>query len=475
GRVDKTCDRVPCVINTGVARNSQGEITHFIHTFRDISEEVKRQKEIQQRIKELSGLHAISQTFSSLTDVQETYGQLTGRIADLIGAQKCLIALYDQDAGGVIGQAPGYGVSARQIREFRCRVDQTSLEDSLASRDGESTALGWSICHDTFVQVFGAQEVLTVPTKIQGRVTGFIYAADKPGGFTSDDVKLLTIFAGQAATVIDNARLFDRIRRRLEELHKQYKVDTSLGDSLDLDEILNAILDAQLYDQVQSRAVRDERDRIAREMHDGLSQVLGYLNLQTKAVDQLFEQGRFAEAQVELKQMRKVVKEIYQDVRESIFSLRTSSSPGLSLLTAVTEYIHEFSQQNKIRVELVVDESGMSDIGPSTQIQLIRIIQEALTNVRKHAEASKALVRFEIDGDRARVTVEDDGRGFDLARAGERRQHFGLHTMRERAESVGGSLDINSHEGQGTRVTISLPLINKGGGGNGVDKNPSGG
>jgi len=105
------------------------------------------------------------------------------------------------------------------------------------------------------------------------------------------------------------------------------------------------------------------------------------------------------------------------------------------------------------------------EFAPAAEIQLLRIIQEALTNIRKHSQASRAWVRFEADdGEQAVITVEDDGRGFDPSRVGqEGREHFGLQTMRERVESVGGTLHISTQPGQGVRVIVQLSISRSGG------------
>jgi two-component system nitrate/nitrite sensor histidine kinase NarX len=144
-------------------------------------------------------------------------------------------------------------------------------------------------------------------------------------------------------------------------------------------------------------------------------------------------------------------------VREAIFSLRTTLSPGLGLLPSLREYLAEYRAHYGVHVELAGDGDSI-EFSPEVNVQLLRIIQEALTNVRKHAGASRAWVRFGREGSLRRITVEDNGRGFDPARLGrEGQQYFGLQIMRERAESIGGSLALDSRPGQGTRVVVRVP------------------
>ena len=143
-------------------------------------------------------------------------------------------------------------------------------------------------------------------------------------------------------------------------------------------------------------------------------------------------------------------------MRQSIFGLRTFVSRGLSLVPTLTEYLHEFSAHNGIAVELEVPGGPLGPVPPASEVQAVRIIQEALMNVRKHAAADRARVRLQRDGAWLRVTVEDDGVGWDRA-ASPNGLHFGLQMMRERAEGLGGRLEVETAPGRGTRVVATLP------------------
>jgi signal transduction histidine kinase len=241
-----------------------------------------------------------------------------------------------------------------------------------------------------------------------------------------------------------------RQRRRFEE--HDVRLLTQLGHQVGV-----AIENARLYQQVRRLAILEERDRLAREMHDHLAQALGYLNLKTSITGELLSDGQLDQAQASLLELQEVSKQSYTDVREAIFNLRTATSSGLSLLPALREYLAEYRTHYGVDARLVIDEDP-AQFSPDVDIQILRIIQEALTNVRKHAGASRAWVHFEGTGDRTRIIVEDDGGGFDLALVtGEGQRYFGLQIMRERATSVGGSLELDSQPGKGTRVVIRVP------------------
>ncbi|MBI3979158.1 MAG: GAF domain-containing sensor histidine kinase [Chloroflexi bacterium] len=221
-----------------------------------------------------------------------------------------------------------------------------------------------------------------------------------------------------------------------------------------------AIANAELHRQVQHLAVQQERERIAREMHDGMAQVLAYINTQTLAVKKFLADGRVSDGTDELARMQETARQLYADVREGIVGLRTASQMGRGLLPALGEYLELYREMSGVAVRLEASpEIAQLRVPPAAELQLIRIVQEALSNVRKHARATTASVAVGRNGNGLSVAVADDGQGFDpanLAPTGWPR--FGLQTMRERAEAVGGRFAIETSPGQGTRVVVHVPL-----------------
>lgn len=223
------------------------------------------------------------------------------------------------------------------------------------------------------------------------------------------------------------------------------------------EQIALGVENARLHEQVLDRAVLEERERIARELHDGLAQVLGYINTQTLAVKKLLESERIADARSELDAMGAVSREVYGDVREAIVGLRTAPK---GLVPTIREYLSRLPRMDGCKVELEVeDDAEAVALVPSTEIQLVRIAQEALSNVRKHAGASHVQVIVEADEEAVAVRIVDDGHGFDpllLDRTGWPR--FGLQTMRERAQAIGGTFDVVSAPGEGTSIAVHVPV-----------------
>lgn len=215
--------------------------------------------------------------------------------------------------------------------------------------------------------------------------------------------------------------------------------------------------------EAQRMAVLEERERIAREMHDSLAQSVGYVGLKASIAGELLRKGDASSAMEEVAAIEEAAQAAYAEVRASILELRSKTLKERGLLDALQDYVTKFGHEAGLEATIVVDEGASTRFPPRLEVQLIRIIQEALTNVRKHAQATHATIRFgDLDGGHI-IVVEDDGRGFDPARVGELAgNHFGLETMRERAESIGGHLRVESRPGGGTRVVLTLPHGEKG-------------
>jgi signal transduction histidine kinase len=262
--------------------------------------------------------------------------------------------------------------------------------------------------------------LLAVPIQCRSPFLGNLYLAEKESGaeFTERDQETLERFAVQAAIAIDNAHL---------------------------------------HAQAADLAVAQERLRIAHEMHDGLAQVLGYVNTKVQAADAYLKRGRSGEASAQLRELASSAREAYTDVREGIVGLRALPGHDQGVGEALRDYLERWKEQTGISTELMID--GDLRVRPAVELQLVRIVQEALTNVRKHARASRVTVALHKTAGRIVATVTDDGIGFDpSAKIRGDFPRLGLATMRERAESVGGSVAVESTRGAGTTVRFELPL-----------------
>lgn len=217
---------------------------------------------------------------------------------------------------------------------------------------------------------------------------------------------------------------------------------------------------ALFLEQQRVVATLQERERLARELHDSIGQVLGYVSMQAQAIRKWVRDGDAVIAEAQLARLADVAQDAHADIRESILGLKADSGPEWSFLATLQQYLDAFRDHYGIGTELIIP-SGLAEqaFAPGAGVQLLRVIQEALTNARKHSDAHCVQVAFARQDGQARIVVADDGCGFDADQlAGDSGRHFGLAFMRERMAQIGGSLTIHSRPGAGTRLVLQVPI-----------------
>ena len=205
------------------------------------------------------------------------------------------------------------------------------------------------------------------------------------------------------------------------------------------------------------RATLAERDRLARELHDSLAQVLGVARLRLAALAVHRDVQPDGPVYRELDEVAELCHDAYADVRETILGLREGGHTDRPLLETLESYVDKYARASGVPTTLSVGLDRELRLLPGTEVQVIRVIQEALTNVRKHAGARTASVAVHPADDGVAFTVADDGRGFSLPHPADEREGYGLHSMRERTEQVGGTLVVDSRPGAGTRIIVTVP------------------
>jgi two-component system nitrate/nitrite sensor histidine kinase NarX len=230
-------------------------------------------------------------------------------------------------------------------------------------------------------------------------------------------------------------------------------------------ELLGALADlaavavgtARLREKEEQLAVVAERDRIARELHDSIAQVLGVIHLRLRAIEPEVVDAPGNGVATEVRDLADLADEAYRDVREAILGLRETVGEAEGLEGALREYLRKYSRQTGIKTSLDCDGEARRAVSPRSEVQLLRVVQEALTNVRKHAGAHHVAVSLHVVDGVVRLAIMDDGQGFDPTRLEESLDHgFGLASMRERAEQVGGELAVHTAPGMGTRIEVRL-------------------
>ncbi len=210
----------------------------------------------------------------------------------------------------------------------------------------------------------------------------------------------------------------------------------------------------RLYSRVEHQAALEERARLAREIHDGIAQMLGYLKLRTSQLMSWADADRVEDVRSGLVEVSEMIDDAYTDAREAIDGLRLKTGDG-GIAEWQDQAIEDFSHLSGIHIE--ADRPPELILSPEANAQLLRIVQEALGNVRKHSGASQASLRWSIDEEWLVLRIKDDGNGFHPDQVLPISRH-GLETMRERADLLSADFQITSRPGNGAEVSLRMPV-----------------
>lgn len=208
------------------------------------------------------------------------------------------------------------------------------------------------------------------------------------------------------------------------------------------------------------RAQEEERQRVAREIHDGPAQLMSNVVLKAEICEKLIDID-ISKTKFELNDLKKVVRDSLQDVRRIIYDLRPMSLDDLGLVPTIQRYVANFSESTGIKTD-VVTSGNLEDLKPIVSLTAFRIVQESLSNIKKHSKASNAKIVIQEKEEKVIINVSDKGVGFDLKL--DKKEHgteggFGLYGMRERIELLNGSIEIKSEIGSGTTIFVVIPNI----------------
>jgi signal transduction histidine kinase len=218
-----------------------------------------------------------------------------------------------------------------------------------------------------------------------------------------------------------------------------------------------ALTSAQLRETGRQSAILSERTRIARETHDSHAQVLGAMHLRLRALEASTDLRSLPAVRSEVSTLADICEEAYADVREVILALRDADKPERGLEESLRDYLQKYTAVYDVRADFVNAVGGRVVLSPRAESELIRVVQEALTNVRKHANATRATVTVTGTDASTTFTIADDGIGFATPHAAGPTDGYGLVTMRERIMQLGGTLEITSAPRRGTRVVATIP------------------
>lgn len=336
--------------------------------------------------------------------IRETFGYSQVAIGLLEGANLHFVAGAGAAWAGIVESGArlpldGPGLTTVVARTGTpCVVPDVALDARYIGLGGEAT-----------------RSELVVPLKTRERIIGVLdLQSGRVGAFDADDERVLS----------------------------------SLGDQLGI-----AVENSRLHERALALAVVDERNRLARELHDSVTQALFSMGLTVEAARLLLRRDPEA-TDGQLVQLAARTKEALAEMRALIHSLRPAGMEERGLVPALTRWVERVRRENLLPVELAIE--GAPRLGEGEEEELFRIVQEALNNVVKHAAATGVWVTLVTTAEAVTLTIEDDGKGFDLARPG-RPDAFGTLGMRERAALLGGLLTLDSRPGEGTRVRVTIP------------------
>lgn len=275
---------------------------------------------------------------------------------------------------------------------------------------------------------FRTHSLLCVPLVAKGEVIGVVQVLNKRSGqpFDQQDLDILTIFASQSAAAIENARLYEKVR---EERDRIVLVE------------------------------EDVRRRLASDLHDSLAQLLAAGLMRVRFLREQIDRKKMPSS-ADLDSVEQVIDTCLRQVRTMLFDLRPVILETDGLVPALETYAKRFRQEGTGKLHVSVDKM-LGRLAPKSETTVFSIVREALNNVRRHARAANIWLKVARDGDQLCVSIEDDGRGFDVNSVEQTygmRGSIGLLSMKERAAVVGGSLSIESTLGRGTRVLLKVPM-----------------
>lgn len=372
---------------------------------------------IEVKNRELGALYDVAAFLNSSTATEPLCGIVLDKLSALIGANDGAVRLVDPK-GEKLQIVASRGVSKAFLAEESCLSVGNCLcgevaSDGIAVSSDFSTPLSNPLLHAC--KRDGFRGVVAVPIRSKQRVMG-----------------ILNLF-------FDTPRILPQSEIRLLE---------SVGQHLGV-----AIENQRLVAREKEMAVSEERNLLAQELHDSIAQSLAFLNIQIQLLRNDLQQGQITTAMQGVEQIREGIQVSYDDVRELLVHFRTRVG-NAGLETAVRSALEKFEGQTGIRTAFSL--RGMvPDLSPEHVLQAMHIVQESLSNVRKHAKASRVDVELDCDGECV-LRIRDNGSGFDAERdAGD--THVGLCIMRERAHRIGAELALESEPGQGTKVSLVLP------------------
>lgn len=389
-----------------------------------------REVEIRRRSEQLAALHSAALTLTTELDLGTVLQKVNDLARPLVSARYGALAVLD-DKGEYITQFLTSGIAAEQRALMGAPPRGHGLLGALILEgkpiripeiENDPRSAGFPPNHPEMHSFLG------VPIKSKGKVIGNLYMTDKIAGknanaskyaiFTELDQQVLEMFATQAAIAIENA---------------------------------------QLYRQTQQLAILKERERFGMDLHDGIIQSVYAVGLMLEDSQHRID-AEPKEAKVRIERAIRDLNDVIRDIRNYILDLRPQRFQGRDLKRGLEELARGLRANTLLNVTLHLDSLDTSPLSAEQTVEVLHIVQEALTNVRKHARASNVDISYGRDGSDLLLRIKDDGAGMSDLRAQESTGH-GLQNMRERALALHGDIRMERNDIKGTMVTLRLPIV----------------
>lgn len=393
-------------------------------------------RELTRRNEELATLNLIAATVSQSLELRKVLENALDKVLETMQLSHGEVLLFDTESGRIVPHIYR-GISSRFALEIQTFFVGEGIP-GLAVQFGEPIIIEDDLAADprflrrSLATREGLRSMVSVPLRSKRRVVGVLdLFSPNRLSFTEEQLRLLVAIGDQIGVAVENAQLMEELKAK-EQMRLQ---------------LLEKVISAQ----------EDERKRVARELHDETGQSLTSLMVGLKVLESTTS---VEEVRGKVAGLRAFIAEILQDVHDLAFQLRPSLLDGLGLASAIQRLAEDYAEKLGIYIDCQAVGLEETRLPPATETALYRIVQEALTNVAKHAEAKNVSVILRRGEASVLAVVEDDGKGFpraELMGSTARDKNLGLFGMEERAALVGGKLTIESTPGKGTTVFVEAP------------------
>lgn len=397
--------------------DADGAISGLTCAATDITERKELYDQMRRRLSESESIQRIAKGLLQRIGLDEVLQIICAEAMQLTDATGSAILLLEEDGWLTVTKSAGtptYSLKRLPVGgSFAGYAFQTgehvwvNLEDRDPDNVQELQGYPW---------IQGLSSLLVVPLKVDTKVIGILNILNKPGELTQEDMRIIDLFADQAAIIIEHVRL-------------QY--------------------------QAEQLAVLEERQRLARELHDSITQALYSVTLYADAARMAFAAEKWDALQKNLQEVRNMAREAMYDMRLLVFELRPFMLESEGLVSALRSRLAAVEGRSGLQTEVLVERERRLPI--RIEEEMYRIAQEGLNNIVKHAEATKVQIKLKYDENTVLLEMIDDGKGFD-PKVAHRSGGFGLQGIQERVNQLGGTLRIESSPLRGTHLSVSIPL-----------------